>query len=68
MSTVSSSSIPSLTLGRRGRIPARVYLRLKVRDSADNAAVAQTPDPILVDLHTPEVQSLKLIGDTSTGK
>lgn len=42
-------------------VPARVYLRLTVEDLAGNRAVAQTPEPVLVDLHKPEVKSLRLI-------
>ncbi len=36
------------------RIPANVYLRLTVRDSAGNVAVAQTDKPELIDLSVPE--------------
>lgn len=43
-------------------IPAEVYLRLAVKDTAGNVAVAQTPKPMLIDLHTPEVQTLRLVG------
>jgi hypothetical protein len=34
-------------------IPAKVFLRLSVRDRAGNNAVAQTPNPVLIDLVTP---------------
>jgi hypothetical protein len=37
------------------RTPPKVYLRLTVRDTADNTAVAQTPDPVLIDLTKPRV-------------
>ena len=40
-------------------IPPSVYLRLTVRDTAGNTAVAQTDQPELVDLSVPEV---KIIG------
>lgn len=43
-------------------IPPSVYLRLTVRDLAGNTAVAQTAEPVPVDMHTPEVKSLKLMG------
>jgi hypothetical protein len=45
-----------------GNVPPKVYLRLSVRDNAGNIAVAETPEPILVDLSTPEVKSLRLVG------
>jgi hypothetical protein len=35
--------------------PAKVFLRLKVRDQAGNEAVAQTSEPILIDLIVPEL-------------
>ena len=35
-------------------IPSRVYLKLTVRDTAGNAAVAQTDKPELIDLSVPE--------------
>jgi hypothetical protein len=41
-------------------IPARIYLRLLVRDLAGNEAVAQTDEPILVDLNEPEVKPLQI--------
>lgn len=40
--------------------PASVYLRLTVRDTAGNTAVAQTSDPVLVDLTVPEVSVISL--------
>ncbi len=35
--------------------PAQVFLRLTVRDTAGNVAIAQTPQPVLIDLNQPEV-------------
>ncbi len=43
-------------------VPPRVFLKLSVRDTAGNVAVAQTPEPVLVDLNTPEVRILGLAG------
>jgi hypothetical protein len=43
-------------------LPYRVYLRLLVRDAAHNSCAAETPEPVLVDLHEPEA---KLIGISS---
>jgi hypothetical protein len=43
-------------------VPPHVYLRLLVRDTAGNEAVAETTEPVLIDLHEPEVQSLRLGG------
>jgi hypothetical protein len=37
-----------------------VYLRLRVRDLAGNECVAQTPQPVLVDLSEPEVKPLDI--------
>jgi hypothetical protein len=34
-------------------LPATVYLKLTARDSAGNVAVAQTPEPVLIDLSEP---------------
>ena len=36
-------------------MPPKVYLRLTVRDLANNVAVAETAEPILIDLNEPEV-------------
>ena len=36
-------------------MPASVYLKLMVKDSAGNVAVAQTQEPLLIDLNIPEV-------------
>jgi hypothetical protein len=40
------------------KVPHRVYLRLTVRDVAGNVAVAQTPEPVLIDLSEPEVSNV----------
>jgi hypothetical protein len=45
------------------RAPAKVYLRLKVQDQAGNVAVAQTSEPILIDLIVPELEHV----DVSVG-
>ena len=42
-------------------VPPKVYLRLTVRDAAGNAAVAETKDPVLVDLSVPEPHLIGLI-------
>ena len=39
-------------------IPHSVYLRLTVRDAAQNVAVTQTQEPLLIDLNVPEVNVL----------
>jgi hypothetical protein len=43
-----------------GGIPPRVYLRLTVRDNAGNVSVAETPEPVLVDLNEPEITSVSV--------
>ncbi len=43
-------------------VPPSVYLRLTVRDTAGNKAVAQTPKPELIDLSVPEVTNIGLDG------
>lgn len=40
-------------------VPPSVYLRLTVRDMAGNSAVAQTQEPVLVDLSIPEVNIIR---------
>lgn len=40
------------------QVPPCVYMRLLVKDKAGNIAIAQTPDPLLVDLNVPEFQVL----------
>jgi hypothetical protein len=42
--------------------PPKVYLKLTVRDTAGNAAVAKTDDAILIDLTVPEVGGVQVIG------
>ncbi len=42
-------------------VPPKVYLRLTVRDAAGNAAVAETRDPVLVDLTVPVSRILGLV-------
>jgi hypothetical protein len=46
-------------------MPPRVYLRLTVRDAAGNTAVAETPQPIEVDLSEPES---RIIGVVRSGR
>jgi hypothetical protein len=41
-------------------VPPSVYLRISVRDLAGNVAVAQTEEPVLVDLSVPETVSLRV--------
>lgn len=43
------------------RTPPKVYLKLTVRDTAGNVAVAQTPDPVLIDLSVPEVGGVSVV-------
>lgn len=43
-------------------VPAKVYLRLLVKDLAGNVAKAETAQPILVDLYEPEAQFIGLSG------
>lgn len=40
------------------QVPPSVFMRLTVKDKAGNVAIAQTPEPILVDLHVPEFNVL----------
>ena len=42
----------------------RVFLRLTVRDLAGNVSVAETDEPILVDMSEPEVTSIHLGGSS----
>jgi hypothetical protein len=42
------------------RTPPKVYLRLTVRDTADNTAVAQTQEPVLIDLFRPKLSRVGL--------
>jgi hypothetical protein len=43
-------------------VPPSVFLRLTVRDAAGNTAVAQTPEPVLIDFSVPEVNVIGLGG------
>jgi hypothetical protein len=43
-------------------VPPSIYLRLVVRDSAGNVAVAETLQPVLIDLNEPEVKIIGLAG------
>jgi hypothetical protein len=43
-------------------VPAQVFLRLTVTDAAGNAAKAETPQPITVDLNEPELQFIGIAG------
>ncbi len=36
-------------------MPPKVYLKLSVSDTAGNVAVAETSEPVLIDLVKPEV-------------
>jgi hypothetical protein len=40
------------------KMPPRVYLRLKVRDTAGNEALAETVNPVIIDLFKPDVDSV----------
>jgi hypothetical protein len=42
-----------------GTVPPRVFLRLTVRDSAGNVGVAETPEPVTVDLNEPEARIVR---------
>ena len=60
-----SHPLPPGTTGSYGwtlpaGIPPKVYLRLVARDKAGNFAVAETSEPVNVDLSQPEVISLSL--------
>lgn len=46
------------------KVPNRVFLRLTVRDLAGNVSVAETDEPILVDMSEPEVTSIHLGGSS----
>jgi hypothetical protein len=52
------------------KVPAMVYLRLRVRDRAGNVGVAQTAEPVNLDLNTPVVNGVaarsSLPGDQGT--
>lgn len=38
------------------QMPYRIFLRLEVRDLAGNVSIAETPEPVLVDLTEPEIR------------
>lgn len=42
-------------------LPYRIYLRLEARDLAGNVSVAETPEPVLVDLTEPEIRIKGLV-------
>jgi hypothetical protein len=42
------------------QMPPRAYLRLTVKDTAGNVALAQTDQPILIDLSIPQVENVGL--------
>ena len=42
-------------------IPAKVHLKLTVRDKAGNVAVAQTSEPVLIDLKRPEIVDVTVV-------
>jgi hypothetical protein len=48
--------------------PPKVYLRLSVRDMAGNVGIAATPQPVLIDLTTPEVGSVRVRTQAKAGK
>jgi hypothetical protein len=43
-------------------LPYQIYLRLQVRDQAGNVSIAETSNPVLVDLTEPEVKIKGLVG------
>jgi hypothetical protein len=48
------------TLPGGNSVPPQVYLRLTVRDTAGNAAVAKTDKPVLIDLSVPEAANVNI--------
>lgn len=44
-----------------GNVPPKVFLKLSVKDTAGNIAVAQTPGPVLIDLTVPEVAGVQVL-------
>jgi hypothetical protein len=42
------------------KIPPQVYLRLTVRDTAGNTAIAQTPNPVMIDLNKPKPSNIRV--------
>jgi len=58
---IGSGELPNTgkyTWAMQPNMPASVYLKLMVKDSAGNIAVAQTQEPLLIDLNIPEVNVL----------
>src|SRR5258708_5395699 len=49
-------------------IPSRVFLRLTVRDTAGNVGIAETNEPVLVDLNEPVVEKLTISSRQSPPK
>jgi len=43
-------------------VPPRVYMRMTIRDLAGNAGVAESAEPVTIDLNEPEVKGLRLSG------
>jgi hypothetical protein len=43
------------------KIPPKVHLKLTVRDTAGNTAVAQTSEPVLIDIQVPEVGGVSVM-------
>lgn len=41
-------------------LPPKVFLRLTVRDSGGNVSVAETPEPVLVDLNEPIIKEVRI--------
>jgi hypothetical protein len=41
-------------------VPAQAFLRLTVRDTAGNCAVAETREPVAVDLTVPDINSVSV--------
>ena len=48
-------------------VPPNVYLRMTVRDTAGNRTVAQSKQPVLIDLSVPEVTNINLGGASGVG-
>lgn len=49
-------------------LPYQIYLRLQVRDQAGNVSIAETSNPVLVDLTEPEVKIKGLVGGAKSPK
>ena len=60
---VQSSELPNtgrLTWPIPTSMPYQVYLRLTVRDKAGNSAVAETRDPVTIDMTVPELEHVSI--------